>query len=139
MDADRLHEYIWQGIRKEVLPDRINLHLPFCFGPGDGEPLCLTWDAKGTLSDGGRTIAELKRRIGDIRPYMNSIIEILAQCGDCRLVGGQMIVKDHFQTVICGNETYLDYLGGMHQMLKAISWICVVDTLDSLRCKEVSQ
>ena len=136
MEACKLRQYIWQGIRKEVYPDRIDFYIPFCF-PGTDDHLCLSWDAKGVLSDKGRTMAELKCRVKDISPYMDHICKILNECG-CRLVAGQIVVKDSFQTMICGEDTYLDYLGGMHHMLKAISRIAIVDTLETLSEGEVS-
>lgn len=129
MDAVNLHTYIWQGIRKDVQADKIQLYLPFFFGAGSDEPLCLTWSRDGVLSDGGRTVSELKKRVGDIQPYLHTIQAILSRCGDCRLVGGQAIVKDHFQTVISGEKQYSDYLGGLNLMLKAISLISTLDIL----------
>lgn len=129
MDAKALHEYIWQGISKEVYADGIELHLPFFFGNSSDEPLCLTWDRKGVLSDVGRTIAELERRVGSIQPYMDAICEILSQCGDCKLIGGRIIVKEHFQTVISGEKQYPDYLGGMNRMLEAIARISILGTV----------
>ena len=129
MDAKTLYKYIWQGIRKEVYADRIELHLPFFFGNSSDEPLCLTWDRNGVLSDGGRTIAELERRVKNIQPYMDAARAILSQCGDCKLIGGRIIVKEHFQTVISGEMQYLDYLGGMNDMLEAIACISVLDTV----------
>ena len=137
IDAMKLHEYIWQGIRKEVSADKIELYLPFFFGEGIDDPLCLTWDRKGVLSDGGRTISELKKRVGDIRPYLDTIDRILAQCGDCALVGGQAIVKEHFQTVIFQEEEYLAYLHGMNLMLKAITLISIMDTVPVTEKTEV--
>ena len=129
MDAVNLHTYIWQGIRKDVQADKIQLYLPFFFGAESDEPLCLTWSRDGVLSDSGRTVSELKKRVGDIQPYLHTIQVILSRCGDCRLVAGQAIVKDHFQTVISGEKQYSDYLGGLNLMLKAIS---LISTLDSI-------
>ena len=126
MNAESVHKSIWQGIRKEVYADRIELHLPFFFGEGIGAPLCLTWDRQGVLSDGGRTIAELKKRVGDIRPYLDTIGRIMARCGNCRLAGGQTIIKEHFQTVCFQEEEHPAYLHGMNQMLKAITLISIL-------------
>lgn len=137
MDANKLQQFIWQGIRKEVLPEQIKLYIPFCFGNANDAPLCLTWDRNGVLNDGGRTMTELKQRVPDVRPYMDLIKDILSRCGDCKLVGGRMIVKEQFQTVIAGQDQYQDYLGGMQQMLRAISCISVIDTLTSCNGKEV--
>ena len=131
MDAIKLHEYIWKDIRKEVYPDKIELHIPFCFGNGNATPLCLTWGRNGVLSDGGRTIRELEDRVGNIGPYMDAIHAILARCGGCKLVGGRIIVKEHFQTVISDNAQYLDYLGGMNCMLKAIAQISIIEKIQT--------
>ena len=138
IEAMKLREYIWQGIRKEVSNDEIRFYVPFFFGTEDDKPLCLTWDRDGTLSDDGRTIFELKKRVGDIRPYLDSIHRILARCADCRLVGGQIIVKDRFQTVISDQEQYPDYLGGMNHMLKVITLISILDTISVSDDGEVS-
>lgn len=138
MDCQKLYAYIWQGIRKEVRADRIELFIPFFFSEGSDAPLCLTFHADGVLSDGGRTMSELKKRLGDIGPYMDMIRNILLQCGDCRLVGGQNIIKDSFQTVVFGEDRYQDYLGGMNYMLMAISRISIVDQLVALNGKGVS-
>ncbi len=129
MEGSKLQEFIWQGIQKDVCDDHIKLYLPLLFGRENGEPLCLIWDKNGILSDGGRTISELEQRIGTVQPYRNKIISILSRCGDCKLVSGRIIVKEHFQTVISSDGEYLDYLGGMNHMLKAITQISVVDTV----------
>jgi hypothetical protein len=129
MNGGRLQEMIWQGIRKEVCEDCVKLYLPFFFGHKNDEPLCLTWNRKGILSDGGRTISELERRLGNIQPYQNMIISLLSRCGDCKLVGGRTIVKEHFQKVISPDGEYWDYLAGMNQMLKAITQISVIESI----------
>ena len=138
MDAKVLNEYIWQGLRKEVYADKIELYLPFFFGNTCDQPLCLTWNRDGVLSDGGRTIAELEKRLGDIRPYMADICAILSQCSDCQLVSGRMIVKKQYRTVICGDNQYSDYLAGMNQMLNAITRISVIDQLLGEKVQEVT-
>lgn len=129
MEGSKLQEIIWQGIRREVCNDYIKLYLPFYFGKERDNPLCLTWDRNGVLSDGGRTISELEQRVGNVQPHHNKIMRILSRCGDCKLVGGRIIVKEDFQTVISPQGEYLDYLAGMNQMLKAITQISVVDTI----------
>ena len=129
MNAEKLHEYIWQGIHKEVSPDGIKFYLPFYFGEHAEEPLCLLWDRKGVLRDDGRTFYELERRLVNIQPYINEIQKILSRCGNCKLIGGRIIVKEHFQTVISGDNEYLDYLGGLNSMLKAIAQISIIDHL----------
>lgn len=129
MDAQALNGYIRQGIGKEVYTDRIELYLPFFFGEGKTEPLCLTWDKKGVLSDGGRTLAELKKRVGDLTAYAESIQNILKALGLVTLEGGQKLVVRHYQTCISEGQSYQDYLGGLNRLLRAISLISVVDTI----------
>jgi len=128
MDAQALTEYIWQGIRKEVYADRIELYLPFIFG-GKEDNLCLIWDNKGCLSDGGRTLAELKKRVKDMTPYMDSIRKILKTNDLVALEGGQKLTVRHYQTCILGEEEYPDYLGGLNRLLRVISLISIVDTV----------
>ena len=129
MDAQGLAGYIRQGIRKEVFDDRIELYLPFFFGNGEHEPLCLIWDRNGVLSDGGRTLLELKKRVGDLSPYQRNIQNILRAHGMVTLEGGQKLTVRHFQTCIAGEETYLDYLGGLSRLLRVIAQISIVDTI----------
>lgn len=129
MDAQALTGYIRQGMKKAVYPDRIELYLPFFFGDGENEPLCLTWDQKGVLSDGGRTLSQLKKRVGDLTSYEHSIQNILTALGLVTLEGGQKLVVRHYQTCISGEQSYRDYLGGLSRLLRAISLISVVDTI----------
>ena len=129
MDAQTLTGYIRQGIRKEVYDDRIELYLPFYFESGESQPLRLIWDRNGVLSDGGRTFAELKKRVGDLSAYQRSIQNILRTNGMVTLEGGQKLTVRHFQTCISGSETYLDYLGGLSRLLRVIARISVVDTI----------
>ena len=133
MDAGTVHDYIWQGIQKKVYADRIELHLPFYFGNNNDKPLCLTWDRNGILSDGGRTIAELEKRDRNIHSYMDTVRMILSQCGDCKLVGGRIIIKENFQTVISRDTQYQDYLGGMNDMLEAIARISVLKPVSEFK------
>lgn len=138
MQAEKLYEYIWQGIRKEIHPDRVELYLPFFFGSDRDEPLCLTWDRNGALTDGGRTLSELKKRLGDITPYRDSICRILAASGNVTLAGGQNLVVKTSMTCILGGERYIDYLNGLNQLLRAASQISVVDTIRVSAHGEVS-
>ena len=129
MDAQALNTYIRQGIRKEVYADRIELFLPFFFGNGETDPLCLIWDKKGVLSDRGRTLTELKKRLGNLTPYRDKIQNILASHGMVALEGGQNLVVRQFQTCISGETTYIDYMAGLNRLLRVISLISVVDTI----------
>lgn len=129
MQAQALTGYIRQEIRKEVYADRIELYLPFFFGNGQTDPLCLVWDKNGVLSDGGRTLTELKKRVGDLTPYRDSIQNILRTLGMVSLEGGQKLVVRHFPTCISGENTYTDYVGGLNRLIRAISQISIVDTI----------
>lgn len=138
MKPEKLQEYIWQGIRKEVYANKIELHLPFFFGNGEDAPLCLTWSDDGTLSDGGRTMAELKKRVGDITPHMEKIRNILNFCNPVELVAGHILVIRQFNTVIAPDETYVDYRAGLSHLLQTISQISAVDTILVSKTGEVS-
>lgn len=129
MQAEKLQGYIWQNIRKEVYQDEIELYLPFFFGNEQDEPLCLIWNENGVLSDGGRTMKELRNRLGDLTPYMDAIHFILDQDAPVALVGGQNLVVKHHRTCIYLGEEYIDYLASLSWLLKTISRISVVDTL----------
>lgn len=129
MDAQALTGYIRSEIRKEVYADRIELYLPFFFGNGETQPLCLVWDKKGVLSDAGRTLAELKKRVGDLTPYHDNIQNILSAHGMVTLEGGQKLTVRHFQICVSGEEEYKDYMGGLSRLLRVISLISVADTV----------
>jgi hypothetical protein len=90
------------------------------------------------LTDSGRTLSELKKRLGDITPYQDAIGRILGAIGNVTLVGGQNLVVKTYVTCILGEEQYLDYLRGLNQLLKAISQISVVDTIRVSKYGEVS-
>lgn len=128
MDAQALTGYIRQDIRTEISADRIELYLPFVFG-GKEETICLVWDKKGCLSDGGRTLTELKKRLKDLTPYMDSIQRILKAHDLVALESGQKLTVRHYQTCISGEEVYPDYLGGLNRLLRVMSLISIVDTV----------
>ena len=129
MDAQALNSYIRQEIRKEVHSDRIELYLPFVFGNGTSDTLCLVWNKDGVLSDGGRTFKELKKRVGDLTPYSENIQNILTAHGMVTLESGHRLTVRNFQTCICGDDTYTDYMAGLSRLLRVISQISIVDTI----------
>ena len=138
MYPEKLQEYIRQGIRKELYQDRIELFLPFFFGKDDDMPLCLTWDKNGTLSDNGRTIEELKKRVGDITPYMKKIQNILNFRNPVELVSGHILIIRTYNTVSSTEESYVDYIGGLSHLIKTISLISIIDTIHVSEDGEVS-
>lgn len=127
MDSQALNGYIRQGIRKEVYADRIEVYLPFYFGNGKSDELCLVWDEKGVLSDGGRTLDELKKRLGDLSPYRENIVNILEAYGTVILESGRILTVRNFQTCVYGDDEYKDYLGGLNCLIRVISLISVAD------------
>ena len=130
MNVQALNRYILQGIRKDVYEDRIELFIPFFFENSENGPLRLVWSKDGVLSDKGRTVSELKTRLGDLSPYRNKIQNVLNAFGTVSLEGGQNLVVRSFQTVISGDEEYKDYLGGLNKLLRAISQISIIDRID---------
>ena len=138
MRPEKLYEYIWQGIRKEIRGDIIELYIPFYFGSGEDTSLCLVWDKNGVLSDGGRTLAELKKRVGDVEPYMEKIRNILNARGPVELVAGHKLTVRQFQTVVAPDGTYVDYRTGVSRLIAAISLISVIDTVKVSDDGEVS-
>ncbi|MBE7065571.1 MAG: hypothetical protein E7384_07175 [Ruminococcaceae bacterium] len=138
MNAEKLQKYILQGICKKVYPDKIELYLPFFFGNGDETLLCLTWDKDGILSDGGRTISELKKRVGDISVYTENIHNVLNSHGMVELVSGHILTVRHYFTVFSGDEAYTDYLAGISKLIEVISLISVIDTIQVSHEGEVS-
>ena len=129
MDVNALNKYIRQEIRQELYDDLIEFYLPFFFGNDEGEPLRLIWDHKGILSDGGRTLTELKKRIGDLTPYQDTIQNIVSHYGTVSLEGGQKLVVRDFQTCISGEKEYKDYAGGLSRLLQVISQISAIDMI----------
>ena len=138
MCPEKLHEYIWQGIRKEMRGDAIELYIPFYFGNGDDTPLCLMWDKNGVLSDGGRALAELKKRVGTVEPYIEKIRRILNVRGPVELVAGHKLAVRQFQTVIDPCGEYVDYRAAVSRLIAAISLISVIDTVNISDDGEVS-
>lgn len=135
---EALQQTVWQGIRKEVHADKIQLYLPFFFGAEANEPLCLTWTQDGVLSDGGRTLAELKKRTGDLAPHMEKIRRILNPFNPVELVAGHQLVVRQFQTVCAPDETYTDYGAAVSHLIRTMSLISIVDTVQVSDSGEVS-
>ena len=98
----------------------------------------MTWDKDGVLSDGGRTIAELKKRVGDITPYMKKIQNVLNSHGMVELVSGHILTVRSYYTVIFGDETYKDYRTGVNKLIEVMSLISVIDSIQVSDDGEVS-
>ena len=128
MDASGLQSVIDRDIRRVSYPDRIELYLPFFFTGAEDAPLCLTWTQDGVLSDGGRTMLELKKRLGDLSPYQENIRNILNHAA-VTLVGGQKLVVRQPQTRIFQGECSLDYCGSVSHLLQVMTLLGLVDTV----------
>lgn len=127
--AENLKEYIYQGITKSSSPDKLNITLPFNFAGESSAPLCLSWTSKGELTDNGRAIDELKKRVGDITPYLPAIRKIISKCGMTELKSNHTLVTTKFQTVFKNGVCSKNYIGALTAMLKAISLISIVDSV----------
>ena len=137
MEPQKLQEYILSGIEKRVYADKIELYVPFHFQSGDRTPLCLTWDKDGVLSDGGRTFAELKKRVGDTAPYAEQVRGVL-HFEPVELLSGHILAVRHFQTVLSAEGTYTDYRAGLSRLIAAISLIDAIGAVRIKECGEVS-
>lgn len=130
ISAEKLKSLLWQNIRKDFCSDRIELSLPFYFSTdSENEPLRLIWKQDGSLSDGGRTLRELKKRLEDIQPYMSKIKELLSRYGAVVLEGEQNLVIRDFQTYKKGNETFLNYNRELVKLLQIITIISIIDAV----------
>ena len=126
-------EALWQAIRQDVrtviCDDRMELYIPFFFGGTKEAPLCLTWTRDGVLSDGGRTMAELKKRLGDITPYKENIRRILDANGAVTLMGGQKLQVSPSYSQSPEGELYKDHLRALRYLLQVMSLLSIVDTV----------
>ena len=120
-----LRNFIWEGLEKREIEDRIELSLPWHFGKSEdekSEPLVLRIEsvrpknyvadvhkmrAKGynvdngyypcfEVSDGGRCLEELKGRLGSVDELIPRIKKVLYDCGMLELRGGRIIVKNYY-------------------------------------------
>lgn len=126
ISPEKLGEILSDDIRREVHPDRVDVFLPVFFGSREDAPMKFTFFRDGTLTDHGRTLAELEKKVQDISPYLPKIQKILEHCGTCRLVGGRKLTVSQYQTLFRGEESAPDYLGGLKSMLKAVALISVL-------------
>jgi len=129
MQPEALSQAIGQDIRTVVHADRIELYIPFFFGGTDDAPLCLTWDRDGILSDGGRTVAELKKRLGnDLTPWEENIRHVLHHSAAV-LVGGQKLEVTPSCSRSPNGESYKDFLRAYRYMLEVMSLLSIIDTI----------
>ena len=149
---ESLRKFIWEGIEKREGESFTELVIPWHFGiraDEKSEPLTLRIEsvrtkkdgayvqkmrAKGycvnddycpsyEISDGGRCIAELKNKLGDIEPYIPRIKKILYDCGMLELKGGRIITKT-YDAVSSFYHTH-----SLNHLLTAISIISNLDVL----------
>lgn len=147
---DPLRKFIWEGIEKREKEDSVELTLPWHFGNGEhSAPLVLIlrkvrekntgadvqrMRAKGysvddsycpcfEISDGGRCIEEMKRRLGSIDALLPRIRRVLYECGMLELRGERIIVKNYYAVDLHYHTNALN------QMLSAISILSNFDLL----------
>lgn len=124
ISAERLCEIICDGIRVEKTREGVDLLLPWHFGrtaaEQTAEPLRLSLRRVRSehvnagplkqkyggsvddeayeeyeLTDNGRALAELARRVGDVTPYLPTVERLLYKTGMHTLRGGRMIVRHY--------------------------------------------
>ncbi len=122
MDAKKLHGFIWNGIKTEDKGESLELTLPFPLCD-DGEGFTVIWRrikspdrsrkplrklrAQGytvetgrdlpnyEISDGGRILAALEKRVGNLAPYERRIKDLLKRTGCFELCGGRIIKTEY--------------------------------------------
>lgn len=142
----KLRSLIWEHINMHTVSDKLTLTLPWYFDGGDGAPLEITIKhvkppkkSDGPLrqkyggsvdtekhesyeiSDGGRAIAELERKVGDISPYASVIERVLYKTGMHSLRGGRIITKIY--------DLYSPWIT-VHELDGFITAITVISNLD---------
>jgi len=126
ISPEKLGEILSDDIRREVHPDRVDVFLPVFFGSREDAPMKFTFFRDGTLTDHGRTLAELEKKVGDLKPYYPVIRKIIDEYSLCELVGGRKLVQSHWQIIRRGEEESPDYLGGWKHMLNVVALISVL-------------
>lgn len=152
ISPESLKKIIWERIEKREREDCIELVIPWHFGSSaseKSEPLVLSiasvrpknygadvqkMRAKGysvddgyypcyEVSDGGRCLEELKKRIGSIEHLAPKIKKILYDCGMLELKGGRIITKNYYAI----SSFY--HTNALNSVLTAISIISNLDIL----------
>ena len=155
ISPEAIRKSIWEGIETIQKNDRTELILPWHFGisPDEkNEPLKLTvrsvrpekngaevqkmrskgWSVDDgyypayEISDGGRCLLELEKRLGNIEKYLPKIRRILYDCGMLELKSGRIITR-----------TYEAYSGYRHTrelncVLTAISLVSGIELILSV-------
>jgi len=128
-----LADLISSDIRLELSGDKILLYLPWHFAKAAAEkslPLCLTVRAEGdgaVISDGGRAIAELSKKVPSLLGYRGRISDLISDVGSYELVGGRIIEYSFYSLTKYG------VLSAVSQMLKIVTAISNLDLVPYTR------
>jgi hypothetical protein len=149
---DLLKKYIWENVEKRVKDDSVELVIPWHFGRAPHEssdPLTLRVSperppscgaevqkmrAKGyavdngyypyyVISDGGRCLAELQKRLGETDTYIPRIKRILYDCGMLELKSGHVITGGYYAL------DRFSHTNALNAVLTAVSIISNFDVL----------
>ncbi len=148
ISAESLYKFIHEGLVTVENRDSVDLFLPWSFGdePAVGEPLKITIrrvremhtsagpikqkystasvdDAKYDtyeITDNGRAIAELERRVGDLAPYRDRIERLLYKTGMFTLRSDRIITRTY--------SLYADWLH-LHELGKILMLISLISRL----------
>ncbi|MBQ8290911.1 MAG: hypothetical protein IJX88_00165 [Clostridia bacterium] len=86
---------VMEKVQWKRFPDRIEITVPAVFFSGGTEPFTITFKPVGETSaeysDGGKAIAELEKRVGDIAPYQKWLKEFAEREGRIHFVGGRIL------------------------------------------------
>lgn len=151
LSADKLSELIMSGISYLDKGQSLEIGIPFNFAPGSSEyedkPLILTvkrvdvnyknpgkWMQKGfsvdktdydqyEISDGGRALHELERKIGDIETYIKRIERILYKMGELTLRGGRII------TYVYDESSPYSHYAALSSVMTAVTTVANLDIL----------
>lgn len=148
ISAESLNRFIWEGINKVEGSDSVDLYLPWYFG-GEGaaaEPLKITFRRVRSehvnagpikqkysphsvddtqydtyeISDNGRAIAELERRVGDLTPYRDVIERLIYNVGMYTLRADRIVSKTYS---LYAEWRHIYVLDGMLKLVSMISWL----------------
>ena len=105
----KLQELLWYEAKKEELPDGWVLTLPWRFFGEDGElPIYFKIGKKSDLceiSDGGVVMRAMRKKLGDLTPYMDRINKIIYDSGMHELRGGVTLFHEY------GAGSVYDHIG----------------------------
>ena len=125
MEAAKITEVIWSQIGQERTADHYAITLPFLFN-GEEIGLTLSWRVEGEracISDGGQVMRQLRKQLGDLTPYKNSIELMVSEYGAVSLEGGQNLVCRYIPHDDFYHTHYINHLLTVISLLSGISYL----------------